>query len=106
MIAIRYNYECDKVCAVLTAIWYRPDFCISCRVCTVAEALSWLTFPTALDHLVAHGLCVVATDVTGRWLGNNAEGMGLVEYEGKIYVCTVISNTCKQKFAKVNLRRT
>ena len=48
----------------------------------------------------------VATDVTGRWLGYNAEGMGLVEYEGKIFVCTVISNTCKQKFAKVNLRRT
>ncbi len=46
------------------------------------------------------------TDVTGRWLGFNTEGKGLVEFEGRIYVCVVISSKCKQKYAKVNLRRT
>lgn len=46
------------------------------------------------------------TDVTGRWLGYDKNGMGKVEYDGRIYLCNVISNTCKQKYAKVNLRRT
>lgn len=46
------------------------------------------------------------TDVTGRWLGYNEDGLGLVEFESKIYVCVVISSKCKQKYAKVNLRRT
>lgn len=48
----------------------------------------------------------VATDVTGIWLGFNSEGMGRVKYDGQIYVAKVMSSTCKQKYAKVNLRRT
>lgn len=46
------------------------------------------------------------TDVTGRWLGFDAEGYGRVEYLGKEYKCTLLSNKCKQKHALVNLRRT
>lgn len=46
------------------------------------------------------------TDVTGRWLGFDESGYGLVEFDGRIFVCLVMSSTCKQKYAKVNLRRT
>jgi hypothetical protein len=46
------------------------------------------------------------TDVTGRWLGFDSEGFGRVEYRGTIYQCILLSNKCKQKFARVNLRRT
>lgn len=45
-------------------------------------------------------------DVTGVWLGFSAKGLGLVEYDGKIYECVVLGSVCKQKYAKVNLRRT
>ena len=45
-------------------------------------------------------------DVTGYWLGFAKNGQGLVEYDGKVYECEVIGSTCKQKWAKVNLRRT
>jgi len=46
-------------------------------------------------------------DVTGRWMGfNDKKGVGLVEYDGKIYECEVLGSTCRQKFSKVNLRRT
>lgn len=45
-------------------------------------------------------------DVTGFWLGFAKNGKGLVEYDGKVYECEVIGSTCKQKWAKVNLRRT
>lgn len=46
------------------------------------------------------------TDVTGIWLGYDDKGQGLVEHDGRIYVCQVLSSTCRQKYAKVNLRRT
>lgn len=46
------------------------------------------------------------TDVTGRWKGFDSEGYGMVEYNGKIYSAVILSNTCKQKNALVNLRRT
>lgn len=45
-------------------------------------------------------------DVTGYWKGYNPQGKGLVEYKGKIYVCTVLARKVKQLGAKVNLRRT
>ncbi len=45
-------------------------------------------------------------DVTGVWLGFSAKGLGLVEYDGKVYECEVLGSTCKQKYAKVTLRRT
>ncbi len=45
-------------------------------------------------------------DVTGVWLGFDVDGMGLVRYDGKVYKCEVLAYTCRQKFAKVNLRRT
>jgi len=45
-------------------------------------------------------------DVTGRWLGFSSKGTGLVEFDGKIYECEVLASTCKQKYSKVNLRRT
>ena len=45
-------------------------------------------------------------DVTGRWMGFNPDGTGRVEYLGKIYNAKVLAATCKQKYAKVNLRRT
>lgn len=45
------------------------------------------------------------TDVTGTWLGYSDDGYGLVEYAGKTYKCIILSNKCKQKYSKVNLRR-
>jgi len=45
-------------------------------------------------------------DVTARWLGYDKNGRGLAEYEGEVFTCEVISNTCKQKYAQINLRRT
>jgi len=45
-------------------------------------------------------------DVTGYWKGYNKAGKGLVEYKGKIYICTVLARKCKQYGARVNLRRT
>lgn len=45
-------------------------------------------------------------DVTGYWRGFNDEGMGLVEYRGRVYVCSVLARKCKQFGARVNLRRT
>lgn len=45
-------------------------------------------------------------DVTGTWMGFAPDGMGRVEYQGKIYECEVLSYTCRKKFSKVNLRRT
>ena len=45
-------------------------------------------------------------DVTGRWKGFNSAGQGKVEYKGRIYLCDVLSYSCKQKDALVNLRRT
>jgi len=47
-----------------------------------------------------------ATDVTARWMGFDKNGMGLAEFEGKIYPCEVITTKCKKKFAQINLRRT
>lgn len=46
------------------------------------------------------------TDVTARWKGYNKDGMGLAEYNGRIYEGKVIASKCKQKDAIVNLRRT
>lgn len=46
------------------------------------------------------------TDVTGRWMGLDSDGLGLVEYRGKIYKAELLSSTCRRKFAPVNLRRT
>lgn len=45
-------------------------------------------------------------DVTGFWRGYNDEGQGLVEYRGRVYVCTVLARRVKQAGAKCNLRRT
>lgn len=47
-----------------------------------------------------------ASDVTGRWLGYSDSGQGLVEYDGKVYEATLLSSSCRQKFALCNLRRT
>lgn len=61
----------------------------------------------ALDQVLADDLVERRrTDVTGRWLGFDADGYGLVEYRGETYKCTLLSNKCKQKYASVNLRRT
>lgn len=46
------------------------------------------------------------TDVTGRWWGYTPEGSGLVMYQGQLYEVEVLSNTCRPKYAPVNLRRT
>ena len=46
------------------------------------------------------------TDVTARWKGYNDRGMGLAEYNGRIYEGKVLANKCKQKDGIVNLRRT
>ena len=46
------------------------------------------------------------TDVTGRWMGYSADGYGLVEYRGEIFKAKILANTCRQKYALVNLRRT
>lgn len=45
-------------------------------------------------------------DVTGYWRGYNDQGLGLVEYRGRTYVCNVLARKVKQFGAKVNLRRT
>lgn len=45
-------------------------------------------------------------DVTGRWKGYDSQGYGLVEYQGEIYKCVILSNKCKQRDGLVNLRRT
>ena len=45
-------------------------------------------------------------DVVGYWRGYNAEGKGLVEYRGRVYVCIVLARKVKQLGAAVNLRRT
>lgn len=45
-------------------------------------------------------------DVTARWLGFNPDGTGRVEYLGQIFNAEVLASTCKQKYAKVSLRRT
>lgn len=45
-------------------------------------------------------------DVSGYWRGYNEKGQGIVEYRGKIYICTVLARKVKQYGAKVNLRRT
>lgn len=46
------------------------------------------------------------SDVTGRWKGFDDEGFGRVEYMGEIYTCVVLAHTCRQRNARVNLRRT
>ncbi len=46
------------------------------------------------------------SNVTGRWLGYDENGNGIVEYLGVAYKATILSNTCKAKFSPVNLRRT
>jgi len=46
------------------------------------------------------------TDVTGRWWGYLPDGRGLVMYNGQMYEVEVLANTCKPKYAPVNLRRT
>ena len=45
-------------------------------------------------------------DVVGYWQGFNSDGDGLVEYQGRTYVCKVLARRCKQVGAPVNLRRT
>lgn len=45
-------------------------------------------------------------DVSGYWRGYNEKGQGIVEYRGRIYICTVLARKVKQYGAKVNLRRT
>lgn len=45
-------------------------------------------------------------DVGGYWRGYDEDGMGLVEYRGRVYVCKVLARKCKQLGALVNLRRT
>ena len=46
------------------------------------------------------------TDVTGRWWGYTPDGAGQVMYNGKLYEVEIMSNTCRPKYAPVNLRRT
>ena len=63
----------------------------------------------AEQHQVAEAAAQDArkrSDVTARWLGYDTKGRGLAEYEGKVYSCEVISSKSKQKYARINLRRT
>lgn len=46
------------------------------------------------------------TDVTGRWKGWAKNGLGKVEYRGKIFFCTVLSAKTIPADTPVNLRRT
>jgi hypothetical protein len=46
------------------------------------------------------------TDVTGRWKGWDNDGLGKVEYRGKIYYCNVLSAKTIPADTPVNLRRT
>lgn len=45
-------------------------------------------------------------DVTGRWWGYAPNGSGRVMYNGQLYEVEILSNTCRPKYAEVNLRRT
>lgn len=80
---------------------------------TAAELLSEVSFAMDLartdlllkvrDEIMREEKVV---DVGGYWKGYDSDGMGLVEYRGRIYICKVLARKCKQLGALVNLRRT